>query len=553
MSWVNEIGVGNKEIGTSTKECEDKALAEFLDNCKKNGNKIKWIPREEICNEKRLTEGGSGIIYTADWFTKYRHRLVVLKSIYPPENVIPTKSKRKPRFGSNDQEDLMGDQQLSASAEHTEISKFVSYIAENVTDKKWREVASALNENRMLTRQAQREDVELFWNDVKYEKIASKNNLLERSSYDHRPGKLNYISIDLENIGKRPPEYIVNDDTINSVVSNSNKKSQKFLLIISSFSGVRRLKQTSPHTSTNDEVEESSDPNERLEIDLENVTKQLEMIPLYEWKVGDINITQRFRQYQQKVIDKVKTLASIIILARPCPYLDFTETEWYTITQAKPFVIEQPIIPSAISTTFQEAIRKHLMDDDSYIYADSTELSRAAASTFNEFQSPREYGIQLNRAVKGTRKRPDFTCVVDKIPVLVSEFKPLGCTPLLEKKDFVKAHLRAKKSLNQQSNFKDGPGEVGLFINTGDIVRSFFMDLKYGFYCSWSFHTTKLAVDKASMPLVESTFSHFVALERRVNKLAKDFKRRKQPFTPPGQMKFMSEFPDSPQINQLLR
>ncbi|CAJ0745780.1 16547_t:CDS:2, partial [Entrophospora sp. SA101] len=248
--------------------------------------------------------------------------------------------------------------------------------------------------------------------------------------------------------------------------------------------------------------------------------------------------------------------------------------EWYTITQAKPFVIEQPIIPSAISTTFQEAIRKHLMDDDSYIYADSTELSRAAASTFNEFrnlptlspskmseelhccnllyphvrpifsQSPREYGIQLNRAVKGTRKRPDFTCVVDKIPVLVSEFKPLGCTPLLEKKDFVKAHLRAKKSLNQQSNFKDGPG---------DIVRSFFMDLKYGFYCSWSFHTTKLAVDKASMPLVESTFSHFVALERRVNKLAKDFKRRKQPFTPPGQMKFMSEFPDSPQINQLLR
>ncbi|CAJ0834454.1 3555_t:CDS:2 [Entrophospora sp. SA101] len=367
----------------------------------------------------------------------------------------------------------------------------------------------------------------------------------------------------LENIGKRPPEYIVNDDTINSVVSNSNKKSQKFLLIISSFSGVRRLKQTSPHTSTNDEVEESSDPNERLEIDLENVTKQLEMIPLYEWKVGDINITQRFRQYQQKVIDKVK--------------------KWYTITQAKPFVIEQPIIPSAISTTFQEAIRKHLMDDDSYIYADSTELSRAAASTFNEFrnlptlspskmseelhccnllyphvrpifsQSPREYGIQLNRAVKGTRKRPDFTCVVDKIPVLVSEFKPLGCTPLLEKKDFVKAHLRAKKSLNQQSNFKDGPGEVGLFINTGDIVRSFFMDLKYGFYCSWSFHTTKLAVDKASMPLVESTFSHFVALERRVNKLAKDFKRRKQPFTPPGQMKFMSEFPDSPQINQLLR
>ncbi len=83
----------------------------------------------------------------------------------------------------------------------------------------------------------------------------------------------------------------------------------------------------------------------------------------------------------------------------------------------------------------------------------------------------REYEIQYNRAVKGTKKRPDFSCVVDQIPVLISEFKPLGCTSLQKKKDFVKAHLRAKSSLNQQLNLKGGPGEIGLFTNMGTYMR----------------------------------------------------------------------------------
>ncbi|CAJ0760639.1 15157_t:CDS:2 [Entrophospora sp. SA101] len=219
------------------------------------------------------------------------------------------------------------------------------------------------------------------------------------------------------------------------------------------------------------------------------------MIPLYEWRIGGINITQRFRQYQQKVVNKVKSngltwkdsyeilaLSSIIILAHPCPYPDFTEIEWYTITIEKPFMIEQPIIPSSISNSLQEATRKHLMHEDSYIYADRSIL---------------DYDIQLNRAVKGTRKRPDFSCLVDKIPVLVSEFKPLGCTPLQKKRDFVRVHLRAKKSLNQQLNLKGGPGEVMLFTNMGDVISSFSMDLSKGLCCSWSFHTTKLTIDRA--------------------------------------------------------
>lgn len=126
-----------------------------------------------------------------------------------------------------------------------------------------------------------------------------------------------------------------------------------------------------------------------------------------------------------------------------------------------------------------------------------------------------EYEVRLNRTVSGTKKRPDFSCVVDDVPILNSEIKPLGVTPLGKKKDFAKVHLRAKKSVNQQLNLKGGPGEAGLLINMGDEVESFFMDFKYGLYCSWPFHRTRLATDKASMPLIESNFCHFVALEVR--------------------------------------
>jgi len=80
------------------------------------------------------------------------------------------------------------------------------------------------------------------------------------------------------------------------------------------------------------------------------------------------------------------------------------------------------------------------------------------------------------------------------------------------------------------------------------------MDLRFsGLYRSWPFHITKLAIDKLTMSLVESTFCHFVALEGKVNELAENFKSRNESFTPPSQiLSFMNEIPDSPQIKRLL-
>jgi hypothetical protein len=40
------------------------------------------------------------------------------------------------------------------------------------------------------------------------------------------------------------------------------------------------------------------------------------------------------------------------------------------------------------------------------------------------------------------------------------------------------------------------------------------MDLKHdGLYRSWAFLTTRLVIDKTTLPLLESNFYHFIALE----------------------------------------
>ncbi|CAG8779862.1 1056_t:CDS:2, partial [Acaulospora morrowiae] len=105
------------------------------------------------------------------------------------------------------------------------------------------------------------------------------------------------------------------------------------------------------------------------------------------------------------------------------------------------------------------------------------------------------------------------------------------------------AHLKARKSINQQLERKGGPGESVIFLNIGNSMESFLMDLKCdGLYRSWPFLTTKLVVDKATIPLAEFAISHFIALEERVEKIVKDFKYRSSQFTPPVQISYMRNF-----------
>ncbi|PKC01173.1 hypothetical protein RhiirA5_427127 [Rhizophagus irregularis] len=168
------------------------------------------------------------------------------------------------------------------------------------------------------------------------------------------------------------------------------------------------------------------------------------------------------------------------------------------------------------------------------------------------FVGEKEYDLVLNRSNSGSRKRPDLSCVVNGVPILNSEFKPLGNTLLQRMKDRLKAQLRAQKSINQQLQNKGGLGEAVIFLNMGDLMESYSMDLKYdGLYHSWPFLTTRLVVDKTMIPLAGVAIHHLVSLEEHVERIAKDYKYRacrSGNTTPIEQMSFMRKFPDSPQF-----
>ncbi|CAI2194673.1 9706_t:CDS:2, partial [Funneliformis geosporum] len=334
----------------------------------------------------------------------------------------------------------------------------------------------------------------------------------------------------------------------------------------------------------------SSDNNdeddEEIKIDLKRISDELLREPEVKWEVGCINVTDQFRRYQKEIIEKAEknglkydniyellALSSIIVLSCPCPYPTmFTIAEWQEITRTNPYTPQDSPLTQDILLSLHDASFNHFLGLDSFVENGESKLSKIVARSFNDiydsvmkvaplkmseeehclnfvyplarpfFSGEKEYELILNRANTGTKKRPDLSCVVDGVPILNSEFKPLGCTPLQRGKDRVKVQLRARKSVNQQLLSKGGPG---------DLMESYFMDLEYdGLYRSWPFLTTRLVIDKTTIPLAGVAIHHLLALEERVEKISKDFKYRKSrsgETTPLQQLSFIRTLPDSPQ------
>ncbi|CAG8566444.1 7623_t:CDS:2 [Funneliformis mosseae] len=137
------------------------------------------------------------------------------------------------------------------------------------------------------------------------------------------------------------------------------------------------------------------------------------------------------------------------------------------------------------------------------------------------------YTLELNKSVNG-KQRPDFSCVIDNIAVLNSEIKPLGYTQYRKDQDFVKVHLKGKKSINQLLE-KGGPNKSIAFLNMGDTVESFVIDLAYDGH------------------------GH-----QHVNEIINDYENRPPPgsYTPPEQVenvKFIRKMPTTPQLKLLLK
>ncbi|CAG8539507.1 13614_t:CDS:2 [Ambispora gerdemannii] len=340
------------------------------------------------------------------------------------------------------------------------------------------------------------------------------------------------------------------------------------------------------------QVSEFSD-DEEIKFDLSSVAEELRREPITEWVVADINVTQRFRKFQMDVLDQTQrngltynnvyellALSSIIVLTSPCPYPIFTIEEWNKIIKENPYTIENHPIPPEMSSILHQASCNNFIGKDATIDGGNSQLGKNVARAFNElvpkvapakisedtysylylhpisrpfFSGEKEYDLTLNSANADSTKRPDLSCEVYQVAILNSESKPIGFTPLQHKKDSIKVQLKACKSINQQMDSRGGPGEAAILLNMGDQTESFIMDLKFdGLYRSWSFLTTKLVIDRASLPLAEFAISHIMALEECVGKIARDYKYRSTKFTPLKQMSFVRKLPNSPQVKMLL-
>ncbi|KAF0444853.1 hypothetical protein F8M41_003277 [Gigaspora margarita] len=209
--------------------------------------------------------------------------------------------------------------------------------------------------------------------------------------------------------------------------------------------------------------------------------------------VDNINITDRFRHYQKVVLAKAQKWG-------------LKHSSIYELLIA---------LPPEISLSRRETASKRLIDGDVFMNSSVSELSRIVALMFNNLY----YGIP---EVAPSKLSEEEHCDINDVPILNSEFKPLGCTPLQEKMDRLKVQLKARKSINQQLQRKGGPGEAVMFLSIGNSMESFFMDLKCdGLYRSWPFLTTKLVVGRSTIPLAEFAISHLMAFEERVEKIAK--------------------------------
>ncbi|CAI2180548.1 6626_t:CDS:2 [Funneliformis geosporum] len=316
-----------------------------------------------------------------------------------------------------------------------------------------------------------------------------------------------------------------------------------------------------------DNNEEQVEGDEEIKVDLTSITEHVQRAPTNEWKVGDINVTQRFRHYQEEVLIKaenegltyeniyeVLALSSMMVLCSPCPYHVFTNQEWKEITKTNPYSAKEPLLPPEIASSLRDTAGRHFICGDVFMDRGESELNKLVSIMFNNLY----YGIPDVAPLKLSEEEH---CDMFVYPISRSFHRSgkeydLVLNRATRGKDTMKAQLKARKSINQQLETKGGPGISAVFLNMGDLMESSIVDLQYdGLYRSWPFLTTKLVIDKATIPLAEFAISHLVALEERVENIARDFKcqnYRNNKSTQPAKISFMRNLPDSPQINMLL-
>ncbi|CAJ0640848.1 1041_t:CDS:2 [Entrophospora sp. SA101] len=105
-----------------------------------------------------------------------------------------------------------------------------------------------------------------------------------------------------------------------------------------------------------------------------------------------------------------------------------------------------------------------------------------------------------------------ITCLNDALYNI--KVKPLRYTQFQKTKDFIKACLCAKKTIDGLIDRRDGPCTSLFLLNMGVYIESFIMDLDVdGVYRVFPFMKSILPIDKPSVMSLSPTLTHLIALQ----------------------------------------
>ncbi|CAG8582394.1 6674_t:CDS:10 [Paraglomus occultum] len=214
------------------------------------------------------------------------------------------------------------------------------------------------------------------------------------------------------------------------------------------------------------EVDEELD--EQLTFDYDFLEREIKKEREVEWVADTINVTSKFKKYQLDLVYELKkrlrkltwndttdilAIASIMIIDWPCRYDCFTFEEWKLITNNNPYKLKKPLFDECLSSSLNDALYKKSVGFDvdfepkkglkygivikkifDYVSDDLPLFSPTKTSEdehrflfldpllkpiFSRPYTP--YEIKLNWVVNASKKRPDFLCHVDNVPILNSE------------------------------------------------------------------------------------------------------------------------------------
>ncbi|RIB11463.1 hypothetical protein C2G38_106317 [Gigaspora rosea] len=169
---------------------------------------------------------------------------------------------------------------------------------------------------------------------------------------------------DSEDSSTAPEKVITNQD--NEMASTAPEKTKTF--------NNEHIDSASERSS--EELEDEN--NEELKFDLD-ISLSFQCEATVKWEVGNINITDRFREYQKDVLKKAErglcyentyellALSSIIVICWPCPYHIFTNQEWAEIIKTNPYTIETPSLPQEISASLHEASCENFISEEVFM------------------------------------------------------------------------------------------------------------------------------------------------------------------------------------------